>query len=277
MTIPVSVVVPTHNSAATVVRALRSAAAQTARPCEIVVVDDASSDRTVDLVAELARELPVPVRTILLTENLGPGTTRNTGWDAATGEWVAFLDADDAWHPEKLSVQHALMAAEPALAMSGHLHAFRSDDAWARIPARPTVARFGLRDFLVRNRCSTPSVMVRRDVAQRFEQGSSFAEDYLLWMRIVAAHGTCARIEAPLVHCSNPAFGGRGLSGRMVAMERAEVHNVRALLRDGSIGPLTAAAATCWSLAKFVVRLVRTGAGRIARRPAIASGRSDAA
>lgn len=277
MTIPVSVVIPTHNSAATIGRALHSAAAQSARPCEIVVVDDASSDATVALVAELARELPVPVRTVALSENIGPGSTRNVGWGEAAGEWVAFLDADDAWHPEKLSVQHALMAAEPALAMSGHLHAFRSDDDWARVPARPAVVRFDLRDFLVRNRCSTPSVMVRRDVPQRFERGSSFAEDYLLWMRIVAAHGSCARIEAALVHCTNPAFGGGGLSGRMAAMERAELHNFRTLHRDGAIGPLTTAAASTWSLAKFAVRLVRTGVRRIRPVPAIASGRSGAA
>ncbi len=277
MTIPVSVVVPTHDSAATIGRALRSVASQSARPCEIVVVDDASSDDTLAVVADLARELPVPVRTIALPENLGPGTARNTGWDAATGDWVAFLDHDDAWHPEKLSVQHALMAAEPTLAMSGHLHAFCSHDDWARVSARPVVVRFDLRDFLVRNRCSTPSVMVRRGIAQRFERGSSFAEDYLLWMRIVASHGPCARIEAPLVHCTNPAFGGAGLSGRMVAMERAELHNFRSLRRDGAIGPLTTAAASCWSLAKFAIRLVRTGVRRIRLRPAIASDRSGAA
>ena len=277
MTIPVSVVVPTHNSAATIGRALRSAASQSARPCEIVVVDDASSDDTVAVVAGLAGELPVPVRTIALPENLGPGTARNTGWDAATGDWVAFLDHDDAWHPEKLSVQHALMAAEPSLAMSGHLHAFRSGDDWARVPARPSVVRFGLRDFLVRNRCSTPSVMVRRGIDQRFERGSSFAEDYLLWMRIVAAHGPCARIEAPLVHCANPAFGGSGLSGRMAAMERAELHNFRALHRDGSIGAVAATAAAGWSLAKFAVRLARTTVRRIRPRPAIASVSSGAA
>jgi glycosyltransferase involved in cell wall biosynthesis len=277
VTIPVSVVIPTHNSMATISRALRSVAAQSARPCEIVVVDDASSDATLSLVAELAAGLPVPVRTIPLAENVGPGSARNAGWDAATGEWVAFLDADDAWHPEKLAVQHALMAAEPALAMSGHLHAFRSGDDWTKVAAQPAVVRFGLRDFLVRNRCSTPSVMVRREVAQRFERGSSFAEDYLLWMRIVAAQGPCARIEAPLVHCTNPAFGGRGLSGRMAAMERAEMHNFRVLLRDGAIGPVTAATAGAWSLAKFAVRLARTGVRRIRLRPAIASVRSGAA
>ncbi len=277
MTIPVSVVIPTHNSVATIERALRSVASQSARPCEIVVVDDASSDATLAVVAGLARDLPLLVRTIALAENLGPGTARNTGWDAATGEWVAFLDADDAWHPEKLSVQHTLMSAEPSLAMSGHLHAFCSDDDWARVPARPTVVRFDLRDFLVRNRCSTPSVMLRRGIAQRFERGSSFAEDYLLWMRIVASHGPCARIETPLVHCTNPAFGGTGLSGHMVAMERAELRNFRTLRNDGAIGPMTTAAATGWSLMKFAVRLARTVVQRIRLHPAIASERSGAA
>lgn len=277
MTVAVSVVVPTHRSEATIERALRSAAAQSVRPCEIVVVDDASTDGTVAVATRLAAELPVPVRIVALTANLGPGSARNAGWDVATGDWVAFLDADDAWHPEKLSLQHALMSAEPSLAMSGHLHAFRDDDAWASVTARPPVARFGLRDFLVRNRCSTPSVMVRRAIGQRFEPGSSFAEDYLLWMRIVAEHGPCARIEVPLVHCSNPAFGGAGLSGRMLEMERAELRNFRVLRREGSIGSVAEAVATCWSIAKFAVRLARSAVRRFPRRPAIASGRSGAA
>jgi glycosyltransferase involved in cell wall biosynthesis len=66
VTIPVSVVIPTHNSVATIERALRSVASQSARPCEIVVVDDASSDATLAVVAGLARDLPLLVRTSVL-------------------------------------------------------------------------------------------------------------------------------------------------------------------------------------------------------------------
>lgn len=258
MTVSVSVVVPTHCSESTIERALQSVVAQTTRPCEIIVVDDASTDGTWSLIERLSSEMPIPVRSIALPQNLGPGSARNAGWDVASGEWVAFLDADDEWHPLKLSLQHALMVDDPTLAMSGHLHAFGIDNDWATIPDQPTIARFGLGDFLVRNRCSTPSVMVRRSIEQRFERGSSYAEDYLLWMRIVVAHGPCARIEERLVRCANPAFGGSGLSGQMVDMERAELHNFRVLRRDGAIGPVTMAVASWWSMTKFLVRLARS-------------------
>lgn len=254
-TTSVSVVIPMHNSSRTIERALQSVFDQTLPASEIIAVDDASADDTCAVVERLAANSPLPVRLIKLTENLGAGVTRNTGWDMAQGELIAFLDADDAWHPRKLEIQVAAMNAHPSTAMSCHRHRFSSTNEWASIhTSRHHMV--GLRAFLFKNRCSTPSVMVRRNVPQRFGNGSH-SEDYLLWMRIVAAHGPSLKIDAPLVHCLNPAFGGGGLSGQVLAMERAELAGYRALHHDEAISRTMLVVASVWSVAKFIIRLAR--------------------
>jgi glycosyltransferase involved in cell wall biosynthesis len=222
---------------------------------EIIAVDDASTDSTCQIVERLASASTVPIRLERLPENLGPGITRNTGWNVARGDLIAFLDADDAWHPRKLEVQVQVMVDHPHLVMSCHRHVFTAADTWD-VSLSSTQRRFGLRSFLLKNRCSTPSVLLRRDIPERFGSGSH-SEDYALWMRVVAAHGPCIRIESPLVHCTNPAFGGTGLSGHLVAMERAELAGFIALRKEGVISTPEMVVASAWSIVKFVVRVVR--------------------
>jgi glycosyltransferase involved in cell wall biosynthesis len=254
-TTSVSVVIPMHNSSRIIERALQSVFNQTLPAAEIIAVDDASTDDTCAVVERLATNSPTPVRLIKLTANLGAGVTRNTGWDVAHGTLIAFLDADDAWHPRKLEFQVEAMNAHPSTVMSCHQHQFSSTNDWSSVHA-PRQHLVGLRAFLFKNRCSTPSVVVRREIPQRFGNGSH-SEDYLLWMRIVAAHGPCLKIDAPLVHCLNPAFGGHGLSGQMFAMERAELAGFRALHQEGAISLTMLVVASVWSAAKFMIRLVR--------------------
>ncbi|WP_324759917.1 glycosyltransferase family 2 protein [Haloarcula sp. GH36] len=98
----VSVVIPTYNRADTVRRAIESALAQTVTDIEVVVVDDGSTDDTAAVVAGIDDER---VRYITHEGNRGRSVARNTGIDAARGEYVAFLDSDDHWLPGKLERQ----------------------------------------------------------------------------------------------------------------------------------------------------------------------------
>jgi glycosyltransferase involved in cell wall biosynthesis len=106
----VSCVVAAFNSAQYVEEAIRSVLAQTHRPIEVVVVDDGSEDAT----RELAAAFGDPVR-VVAQQNSGPAATRNRGLRETRGEFVAFLDADDLWHPEKLARQLARFEAHPSL------------------------------------------------------------------------------------------------------------------------------------------------------------------
>jgi glycosyltransferase involved in cell wall biosynthesis len=123
----VSVVVPTHDRAALVTRAVRSAAAQSVEDVEILVVDDGSRDATAPALDELARA-DRRIKVLRHDDARGAPAARNTGLDAATGSHVAFLDDDDEWLPAKLERQLDALDTDPALVVVGSHHALVADD-----------------------------------------------------------------------------------------------------------------------------------------------------
>ena len=96
-----SVLMPAYNVSGIIERAIRSAAAQTLPPLEILVIDDCSTDNTVEVVKALARDIP-SLRVLSTPANGGPSAARNVGLCAAKGDWIGLLDADDAWKPGRL-------------------------------------------------------------------------------------------------------------------------------------------------------------------------------
>jgi succinoglycan biosynthesis protein ExoO len=96
-----SVIMPAYNVSGIIGRAIRSAAAQTRPPLEILVIDDCSTDNTVEVVKALAREIS-SLRLLSTPANSGPSAARNVGLRAAQGDWIALLDSDDAWRPGRL-------------------------------------------------------------------------------------------------------------------------------------------------------------------------------
>ena len=259
---PVAVVIPCYRARATLPRALESVLSQTVRPRELVVVDDASGDGTADVLLQMARGRD-DIRILSHEVNRGASSARNTGWDAVTGKYVAFLDSDDSWHPRKLEVQVRFMESNPDVAACGHLHVVSEDGIGdSRLPGNAEIAEIGFGDLLWRNRFITSSAMVRRDLPFRFPDGQRHMEDHRLWLEMARTGQRIARIEVPLAAHHKAAFGAGGLSGNLLAMEKADLENYRALHRAGAIGtPMLAILAT-WSLAKFV----RRGAIVAARR-----------
>ena len=260
----ISVVIPCFNSADTLKRAVASIAAQTHPVREVIIVDDGSTDETLNVARSIAHENPQLNCVIVdLGRNLGPGTARNAGWDRATGSFVAFLDADDAWHPRKLGVQHAVMAANPRCVLSGHRYRVDSSGALGDIGSeRPGVILVTLRSLLVRNAFSTPSVMLRRDVVQRFNPSRDMTEDYLLWLEVVADNGPALLIDAPLTTLFKAPYGESGLSSQLHRMERKELTALRHLRRSGSISMVTWLWSSLWSIVKYVRRIVVVAARR---------------
>ena len=96
-----SVIIPAYNVSGIIGRAIRSVATQTLPPFEILVIDDCSTDNTVEVVGALARDIP-SLRLLSTPANSGPSAARNVGLRAAQGDWIALLDSDDAWKPGRL-------------------------------------------------------------------------------------------------------------------------------------------------------------------------------
>jgi glycosyltransferase involved in cell wall biosynthesis len=97
----VSVVIAAYNVQECIPRALESAITQTLRPKEILVIDDGSTDNTREVVRNIARTNS-NVRLVALSQNGGQARARNVGIQESAGNWIAILDADDAWKPERL-------------------------------------------------------------------------------------------------------------------------------------------------------------------------------
>ena len=123
----ISVVVPAWRAEKTLAAALDSVLAQTWREIEVLVVDDASPDGTLALAESYAARDP-RVRVIAQKENGGVSRARNRGVREARGEWIAFLDSDDLWMPEKLERQMALAAQHPEAGLFFTGSAFISED-----------------------------------------------------------------------------------------------------------------------------------------------------
>lgn len=200
----VSVVIPCYNAERVLGRALDSVLAQTRPADEIIVVDDGSSDGSAELVAA-----KYPQITLIRQENQGPAAARNAGLKRATGEFVAFLDADDAWLPYKLALQVPILAehrdvgvvcgptiwAEPSAA---HTYA-GSHDALVSPPAgyrtRPVASIFA--DHRIR----TSAALVRRSACEQvgpLDESLRSSEDTDFFLRLVAAGWQVAYTRAPL-------------------------------------------------------------------------------
>ncbi len=196
----VSVVVPAHDAEASVEAAIRSALGQTRPPDEIVVVDDGSTDAT----ATVVRRIEGPVRLVSQAQG-GPSAARNAGVAASAGEWLAFLDADDEWHPEKLEHQVRLAEGDIVLVATDW-----SRDA-VRRPAPKTIPTTMLptSKILLLNRFQTSTVLLRRDAftaAGGFDSSLDGVEDWDMWLR-ASREGSVVKLDWPFVRYSDVATG----------------------------------------------------------------------
>ena len=202
MTTSVSVIIPAHNVADTLARALLSVLAQTRQPEEIIVINDGSTDATDRIAEQFAKD---GVETISVPRCTGPGHARNTGIARATGTVVAFLDADDEWLDDKLEKQIDLLDRMPdaALVACAAVHVSEDGRELAQVDLdRPVVlGPNAWKTLLAYSFLETPCVVARRAAlieAGLFNPKLPVAEDQDMWIRI-AKIGNVAYVDETLV------------------------------------------------------------------------------
>lgn len=202
MTAPsVSVILPTYNRAALLPVAIRSVLDQSYGDLELIVVDDASTDDTQQVLGKIP---DARLRVICQSVNGGPSVARNAGIRAAQGRYIAFQDSDSEWLPEKLSRQVRLLeenAQSPAASYSRFVVVLGRKQI-----VRPGDCATGLSGHIYSrqlqgNTMGTPAILVRRDILDQlgyFDETMSNLEDWDLALRICAHHSVVFLDEVTL-------------------------------------------------------------------------------
>nr|WP_225583323.1 glycosyltransferase family 2 protein [Pseudoxanthomonas sp. PXM02] len=236
-TAPISVVIPCYRCADTIGASVASIDTQQRRPVEVLLVDDASGDGTLEALHRVAAAYPPGwVKVVTSPANGGPSQARNLGWQAASQPYIAFLDADDTWAPEKIALQMRELERDPGIALIAHRMKVVSRGAApdpVRAPVRAhTISR---RRLLLNNPFPTASVILRRDLPFRFNERFRRVEDFLLWAQIGFSGYHCVKLDQVLAYWHKPTFGAAGLSGDLDAMHRAGKEVRQELLRTGLV------------------------------------------
>jgi len=224
----ISVVIPTYNRVEILSRAIQSVLNQTSQPMEILVIDDGSTDETVSKIA-----MEFPKVQILSQENRGVSAARNLGIRHAKSEWIAFLDSDDEWLPNKIEMQKQEMHYHKNIKIC------HTDEIWIRNGVRVNPMKkhqkFGGEIY---SKClplcviSPSSVLIHKSIFDNvglFDESFLACEDYELWLRICARYPVLF-VEIPLLR----KYGGHidQLSKKYSSMDSFRIRAMEKILAD---------------------------------------------
>lgn len=235
----ISIIIPTYNRDWCIQRALESVLDQRFDDFDVWIIDDGSSDKTLEIIERLISPgTRVPVNYIF-TPNQGVAAARNLGIQRSTGQWLALLDSDDLWVPEKLERQFQYMGSHPEISL------IHTGERWIRNGKRvnPPKAyqKFGGDVF---EKCLPvcmigPSTsVIRREIFDKtggFDEAFPVCEDYDFWLRVTMSE-TVGFIDEELT----VKYGGHGdqLSTTHVAMDYWRIRSLVGIAADPGLSPI---------------------------------------
>ena len=245
----ISVIIPTYNRAHLLPRSLDSILSQSCLPTEIIVVDDGSNDDTSALMTSVYPEI-----VFIQQSNIGVSCARNVGIKSASGDWIAFLDSDDEWFPEKLEVQMNALYKNPELKIC------HTNEIWIRngkrVNPKKKHGKFGGSIF---QKClplcciSPSSVIIHKSIFKEiglFDYSLPVCEDYDLWLRITARN--------PVLYIEKPfliKYGGHEdqLSKKYWGMDRFRIKSLEKIISSRVLSDLDENAAKKMLMEKIYI------------------------
>lgn len=227
----ISVIIPTYNRRETLIRALDSVFSQSLQPLDVWVVDDGSTDGTTEMVQQ-----QFPQCRYLYKENSGVSQSRNIGIRESRGEWIALLDSDDEWLPDKLALQVEALAKSPECRLC------HTEEIWVRKGIRVNpMKKHAKGGGWIFQQClplcviSPSASLIKRSLLDEvglFDERLPVCEDYDLWLRI------CSR--EPVVYVDEPQiikYGGHEdqLSQQLWGMDRFRITALEKIISQGEL------------------------------------------
>lgn len=229
----ISVIIPVYNAEKTIINTLSSVFSQSISPYEVIVVDDGSTDESIRLISRFAKENDNIKLHLIRQKNFGVSSARNRGLNAAIGDWVAFLDADDRWHPKKIEVLLPFLTEKNYVVS----HDFSVGEYASIADQKLKEKKIRQWSLLIKNSFVTPSVVMQNNKEYFFDESMRYAEDHDLWLRI-AEQKNIVYIPQKLTALSRPVLSSGGASANRWAMRRGELQLYKKFLSRNRISAL---------------------------------------
>jgi len=253
----ISVIIPMYNSANTIERALESVVKQDySGAVEVVVVNDGSKDNCVEIVENFITAHQNTKITLISQDNGGVSKARNTGLKNARGNFVAFLDSDDAWFRNKLSDQIKILENNSSVDLLGA--AFEGFYFAKKREAELFKVEF--KNLIFKNYFQPSTVIVRKSVIDKiglFDESQKYAEEGNFFFR-VSQEFNCFFYNKKLIIYGDgkQGFGVSGLSANLKEMEKGELKNLKFAYKNKWINSFTYAYAVSFSILKYIRRII---------------------
>ncbi len=219
--IKISVLIPMFNSKKTIVSAIDSVLYQTyTEGIEIIVVNDGSKDGCEKIVEDIILNNQTnQIIRLINQSNCGVSSARNKGLREANGEYIAFLDSDDTWHPKKLEIVISLME-ENKISFLGHSYILEDD--FIQIYENKRLKKISFLQMLIKNISQTSCIVIKKNTCEFFNENMTHTEDHELWLRISLAHNLYY-FNFPLTKLGRQQLSVGGLSSNRWAMRKGEI------------------------------------------------------
>lgn len=242
----ISIIMAVYNAEKTIEYAIDSVLNQTYPNFELLVINDCSTDGTAELVSSIMAK-DCRVRLISNEKNSGVSCTRKNGLNEAKGSWIAILDSDDAWAPEKLEKQIALQKKMNAeLLFTGS--AFMDSDGHAIDWYLHAPERVTYRQLLKQNVLSNSSALVRKELyAKYYAIGDKMHEDFAIWLGILKEGREAYGVDEPLLIYR---IAKSSKSGNKIKAAKMNWNTYRYI----GLNPLSAFYYECWYVVKGLMK-----------------------
>ena len=255
----ISVVIPMYNAEKTILNVLESVHNQTFSPYEIVIVNDGSTDQSLQIVQKYKEEnKKIPIQ-LIDKKNGGVSSARNLGMKVAQGDWIALLDSDDVWLPHKLERQKQILNANPQIDFLG---TSRNDETiksilWKKLG---NLTKISPKNLMVKFVFVVPTVIFKKEIVETvgfFDENQKYAEEGNYFIRIATTNSCYFLNESLVITGGGKAhFGESGLSGNILEMEKGELKNLKYSYNVQIINTLEYVFLYAFSVLKYIRRCI---------------------
>ena len=245
----VTVIIPAFNAENTIIRAIDSVRIQQIQPLEVIIIDDGSTDSTIDVVIKNICE-GEQIHLVKMRNNCGVSAARNAGIRQAKGKFIAFLDADDIWLPGKIQKQIGVIEQDPTITLISCNSRLVSESGMelkvGHINRPPVEGIEAWKTLLIYNFLPTPTILTYRSLVEEiggFDESLMVGEDLDLWIKL-AAIGKVSVINEVLTHYYDSA-------GSLMKRHSSETNSIVAPMLEKHISAQKS------RLSKFEQRVIR--------------------